>query len=69
MRGFKVIIKDFDTNEELAIRVNDDCNFLPVQRMKDRITIKGNTYIVLDIKYDIDDTDIWLQLIKVRKKE
>ena len=69
MRGFKVIIKDLDTNKELAIRVNNDCNFLPVQRMKDRITIKGNTYIVLDIKYDIDDTDIWLQLIKVRKKE
>lgn len=65
MREYKVIIINKDSGNNLAVRVKDECNFLPVKAMQDKIVINEEVYIVWEVTFIIDN-DLWIQEIIVK---
>ena len=65
MREYKVVIIDKDTKKQLAVRVKDECNFLPGRPFKDKIIIDGEVYAFWEITYLIENDD-WIQEIIVK---
>ena len=61
---YKVIIRDLNTKEDLAIRASDNNNFL-FTSIGDNIRIKTKVYKITHRSYEITDDDDWIQIIDV----